>query len=143
MLAATHQSELMLVPRGDGSALKYSDDISQSIVFSQDSAGDYEIYQYCQVIERQYTTSREYFSGFDALAPPQIWRRNATFDGISIEYAIGSWLDEYPMPVGPGSSKIRYAFTAIPYTDENELNRDRAGGESVRMVRPTCSAPAK
>ena len=121
MLAATHQSELMLVPRGDGSALKYSGDVTQPIVFSQDDAGDYEIYQYCQVIDKQYTTSREYFSGFDALDPARIWRRNATFDGISITDSTGSWFHEYPMPVGPGSSEIRYAFTAIPYTDENEL----------------------
>ena len=120
----THQAELMLVPRGDGSALRYAGDVSQPITFIQDEFGDYQKYEYCEVIESQHETAREYVSDDDASAG-RLWKRNATFNPIGIDTDeldfFGSWFYEYPMPVGPGASKFRYSFVAIPYRDDAEL----------------------
>ncbi len=133
MKAGTHQSELMLVPRGDGSALKFAGDVSQPVTFKPDGAGGYEKYEYCQVVDRQYTSSHEYFSALDIVQDgiygTGFWKRNTTYYGVSNNdlYLFDdsspnkSFLHEYPMPVGPGNSKIRYSFVAIPYTDEAEL----------------------
>ncbi len=133
MKAGTHQSELMFIPRGDGSALKFSGDVSQPVTFKPDGAGGYEKYEYCEVVDRQYTSSHEYFTALDivqdGIHSTRLWRRNSTYYGVSnndlyvftSSSSSKSWQHEYPMPVGPGNSKIRYAFVAIPYTDEAEL----------------------
>ena len=108
----THRPQLMFVPRGDGSALRYSNDMSQPLQLNSDDNGGFVNYEYCEVVVRDYQTQPAYFSNNDVTPPgAQLWKRNTTFQPPSGLFQ-GSYLHEYPTPVGPGHYRIKYAFSA-------------------------------
>ena len=63
------------------------------------------------------------------------WRRNATFEPIGSDNP--SYKHEYPQPIGPVRSDTKYAFVAIPYETEQELQALIDAGE---LDFPDCDA---
>jgi uncharacterized protein YkwD/PKD repeat protein/plastocyanin len=140
------QADYLLVPREDRSALRYRGAGEDVLVFPNAGTGEYGKYSYCEIVERSYTTPPEYYTAFDleqeGLYTRNLWPRNTTFvpatelaEGSFIPIPTGSYLHEYPMPVGPGTARMRYSFVAIPYRSEAELE---ALKESGALELPDC-----
>lgn len=96
--------ELLLIPRGDGSALKYGPSPTRPILFRKDEQGAYEPYVHCstKVLDRPLTPGY-----LDPSASPYI--PGGTNLGRKPVWAPG----DRPMPAGPGTIKAAYAFEAV------------------------------
>jgi hypothetical protein len=143
--AATMAPDLLLVPRADASAMRFSGSPGDPLRFERDPAtGAYRRYSYCQLLERQATREQVYYSSFDlALDGPYakgLWKRNTTFvpdSGSILDPTFPSHAHEYPLPAGPLTSRTRHAFVAVPYRSEAELQALLASGE---LDVPTCES---
>ena len=136
------QPELMLVPRADGSSFQLGEG-SGSVVFPPAPNGSgHQKYSYCEVIERDEQSPPNYYSTLDLHHDlgfaKGLWKRAVFFEPIgNPDGLVPSSFHEYPMPVGPVSSRMRYSFVAIPFTSDAELAAMRDAGE---LDLPSCQS---
>lgn len=98
------RGELLLAPRGDGSALRFAVDTSRPIAFERNLDDTFQPYQFCGTFTKDLTTQPGY-----RVADSSEWVPGATDLTRKTTYAPG----DRPMPVGPGSLTVRYAFAAV------------------------------
>jgi len=138
---ASAQPELMLVPRADGSSFRYAPDGTSSITFAPGQDGGFRKYEFCELQDLDYEIQPAYFSTLSLIRDPLgfdrgLWNRNHTFQPYTfLAFSGASILHEYPMPVGPAHSRIRYSFVAVPYNTDAELQEMLDGGE---LDLPVC-----
>jgi PKD repeat protein len=96
-------ADLMILPRGDGSALRYAVDVEQPLFFPRQPDGTFAPYQFCMTVTDNRTSTFGYLLETpDPTAPfGVVHERKTTF-------APG----DRPLPVGPGSMQRRFAFAA-------------------------------
>ena len=125
---ADTMTDLLLVPRGDGSALRYAADSSRPVIFRRNADGTLAPYAFCGTFEKDLTTSPGYRVGEQSpYMPPGVVDLTR-----KLTYAPG----DRPMPVGPGLLRRQYAFVAV-ITDGT--------APPVTLTLPDCSvnhAPA-
>jgi alpha-tubulin suppressor-like RCC1 family protein/uncharacterized protein YkwD/thiol-disulfide isomerase/thioredoxin/plastocyanin/uncharacterized membrane protein YphA (DoxX/SURF4 family) len=100
--------DLMLVPRGDGSALKYAGSGSPPILFRRNPDGSFQPYRFAGTVTENLTTTYGYRVGTEAE-----WIPGATDISRKTFFEPG----DRPMPVGPGILKVRYCFAAVASYD--------------------------
>ncbi len=122
--SATMQREYLLVPRPDGSAIRYTAQ-GDAISFARDASGDFQPYRYCEVVDQSGTREPAYLStlSLSDAGTQGFWNRNDTFIPLTgtPEGFAPSYLTEYPQPVGPVTSRMKYRFVAIPFETEADL----------------------
>ena len=99
---------LMLVPRGDGSALQYAKSAGSSIFFLLNPDGSFQPYQFSETVTKDLTTTPGYYIGIGST-----WIPGATDLGRKTDFQPG----DRPMPVGPEHLKVRYCFAAVASYD--------------------------
>ncbi len=119
---ADTMSDLLLVPRGDGSALRYAADSSRPVFFPRNTDGTLAPYAFCGTFEKDLTTSPGYRVG----APSPYMPPGVEDLTRKLIYSPG----DRPMPVGPGLLRRQYAFVAV-ITD--------GAAPPVTLTLPDCS----
>lgn len=141
VLSATMQREYLLVSRPDRSGIRHRADDGTELDFRRDDEGNWQAYNYCEVVSRDEVREPLYVSttqaGYEG-GTHGWWRRNSTFfplDGPPEPGQVPSYTHEYPQPVGPVQSETRYSFVAIPYDSDEEL---QALLDADALEQPTC-----
>jgi len=96
--------DVALVPRGNGAGITYSRDLAKPIIFPRNPDGTFAPYTFCGTFEKDLTTTPgyrlptadPYFPGADASERKETWSAG-----------------DHPLPVGPGTLRVRYRFAAV------------------------------
>ncbi len=96
--------DLLLVPRGDGSALRYAADASRPVFFRRNADGTLAPYTFCGTFEKDLAAG----PGYRSATPSPYFPPGVDDLTRKLTYAPG----DRPMPVGPGLLRRQYAFTA-------------------------------
>ncbi|MEX1253326.1 MAG: flexitail domain-containing putative surface protein [Dehalococcoidia bacterium] len=97
------RGDFLLIPRGDGSALRFAVDVSEPLSFERQPDGTFAPYQFCGRFESDLTTDFGY-----RVAAPAEWIPGATDLTRKTSYQP----NDRPMPVGPGNMIVQYSFAA-------------------------------
>ncbi|MCL4534081.1 MAG: PKD domain-containing protein, partial [Bacteroidetes bacterium] len=96
---------MLLIDRGDGSALQYAGSEGLPITFKAKAGGGFEPYQYCGTVTRNDLTSTYGYR----VGTASDWITNGVDLTRKTTYSSG----DRPMPVGTSSLTIGYAFAAV------------------------------
>ena len=117
------RADVALVPRGDGSAIQYAQDLTQPVVFPRLPDGTFKPYSFCGTVEKDLTTQPGY-----RLPSPDPFFPTAQNSVRKTTYTPG----DHPLTVGPGHITTRYRFAAVATYDTTP----------PVVSLPDCTAPA-
>ncbi|HEY0583013.1 MAG TPA: hypothetical protein VGE94_12575, partial [Chloroflexota bacterium] len=115
--------DLLLVPRGDGSALQFATDTSSAVTFPRQANGSFAPYSYCQVLARPVSFSAGYHEPFVQGSRTTPSGQAALVTDTAGEHVVGAHIADrqghaaglVPSASNPSTSSlsVKYQFAAV------------------------------